>query len=118
MSDTLYEQLKAIAADYTVEQVENATKQQVANLLGVDVDDPVWSGANRGRFVNLKGRLVRELKRRDDESHRLALEQYLTDGQRQWFRTNYPDAVFVHKRGKYPVIEIHYKGLAPVEEIE
>lgn len=116
MSDTLYEQLKAIAADYTVGQVESATKQQIANLLGIDADDPMWSGSNRGRFVNLKGRLVRRLKRRDDESHRAALAQFL--GGQGWFTNKYPDAVFVHKSGRYPVVEIHYKGIAPVEEIE
>ena len=51
-----YTQLKQTALDnnYTVEQVLDATKQRVANLLSLDADAPFWSGLNEGFFTNLK----------------------------------------------------------------
>ena len=58
-NNNLYIQLKTIAANYTVEQVELATYSQVCNLFGVKVSEAF--------FRNMKSVLIRELRSRDDE---------------------------------------------------
>ena len=60
----LNSQLLQIAVDnnYSPQQVRDATKTQVAGLLGVSVSDPEWTGGNIGFFENLKENIAREIE--------------------------------------------------------
>lgn len=61
-NNSLYKQLKTIAANYTVAQIELATEEQVCTLLGVP------AGSFSGTFFeNMKRRLIKDLQDRDDE---------------------------------------------------
>jgi len=75
MTHFLYQKLKQYAIDHnlTAGDVVNASKQQVANILGKDVNAPFWSGGNEGFYVNLKANLVQELEQRGDAAYRQAL---------------------------------------------
>lgn len=47
----------------TAKQVRGLTKQQVANYLNENADDPRWSDGNVGLFTNLRENVARELER-------------------------------------------------------
>ncbi len=53
---------KAISLGLTREQVREVTKEQVANFLDEDVNDPRWSGGNIGLFQNLRENVAREIE--------------------------------------------------------
>jgi len=65
----LYKQLRryVLDGDMTAQQVQGMTKHDVAKLLGVGENDPFWSNGNEGFWINLKGNLVQELHRRNNE---------------------------------------------------
>ncbi len=62
--ETLINQLLQIAIDnnYTPKEVRDATKAQVAGLLGVSASNPKWTGGNIGFFNNLKETIARQLE--------------------------------------------------------
>ncbi len=59
----------------TFDQVRNASKDQVANILGVDVNDPRWSGGNKGLWINLKANILQKMQQDIDAAD----EQTLRD---------------------------------------
>ena len=89
----LYQQLKEIALDdnLTVGQAESLTKQQVANLLGLDVDASFWSGPNIGFWVNLKANAVKYLKQKKFEADKQFIINALNIPA---FNSRFPDVDF------------------------
>ena len=78
----LYKQLKTIAANYTVEQVENATMQQVCKLLDVP------AGSFTNTFVkNMKMVLINNLQASIDIADEERIRSTLHDGFPGWEKT-------------------------------
>lgn len=101
-----YKQLEQIALDgnYTVEQVQNATKSQVSALL----DNAVMSDAF---FLNMKNILLKKLTNRNDETDRQFIINLFEGGARTAFRDRFPDAVILKRReNSKRIIEIRLDG--------
>ena len=79
----LYKQIKAIAANYTIAQVELATRQQVCALLDIPVGQ-----MSSAFFSNMKACLISELQEREDEADlqnvRAAASAFLDSNFPQW----------------------------------
>jgi hypothetical protein len=64
---SMYTQLKQILGnDYTIEQVESATRQQVINLLGTD-------DFTQTQLGNVKKLLIRDVKEKEDIANMLSI---------------------------------------------
>ena len=99
----IYQQLLQIALDndYTIEQVENATVEQVRQILGTDKRFS-WSF-----FKNMKSCLIVDLQQRDDENDLAALKEQA----KGWLDANFPD--WQAERGRdngKPYVAIWLKG--------
>lgn len=107
-NNVIYKQFEQVAIDgnFTIAQVQNATKTQIANLLRVSKNSLI------DRFIqNMKNTLVARLRRRDDETDRQFLINQLEGSARTAFRIRFPDAEVEKKRddGKRIII-IHLDG--------
>ena len=78
----LYKQLQQIAAvnNYTIEQIESATKQQVLNLLEVD-------NLSDNFIANMKRLLLQDLQGAQDTESLAALRTQAVT----WLENNFPD---------------------------
>lgn len=101
-NNPLYIKLKQIALkNYTVEQVENATMGQVAQLLGPDVR------FSQAFFQNMKRGVIMALQNRDDENDMQQLKQT----SKIWLDENFPDwSAERGKEGDKPYVTIWLKG--------
>jgi len=101
----LYKNLRQIAldGDYTVAKIKRATKEQVAELLALDVDAAFWSGGNIGFFENLKLNLAQELQEMDNAADEQTLKGLL--------KAMFPDAVIERDHSERdPCVKVFYKG--------
>jgi len=99
----LYKKLKQIALDenYTIEQVENATMGQVAQLLGPDVR------LSQVFLLNMKRGIIMALQNRDDENDMQQLKQTA----KNFLDANFPDWEAERSReGDKPCVTIWLKG--------
>lgn len=98
----LYKKLKQIALDgnYTIEQVENAGFNQVAELLET-------RNFSLAFLNNMKRGIVMTLQNRDDEEAMQGLKQQA----KNWLDTNFPDWQAERGReGDKPFVKIWLKG--------
>lgn len=97
----LYEKLKQIAldGDYTIEQVENATYDQITKL--IDKRVPL------AFLTNMKRLLVAEIREAQDETDLQGLKQTA----KNWLDTNFPAwQVERGREGGNPFVKIWLKG--------
>jgi len=83
-----FDQLKAVidANNYTDDQIKNATKTQVANLLGIS-ESAIRDGVLRG----MKRALIKD---RELTRHQIfvdGLKDQVVGGSRVWLQQNYPN---------------------------
>tara|TARA_Y100000310_G_scaffold74383_1_gene70601 strand:+ start:1802 stop:2131 length:330 start_codon:yes stop_codon:yes gene_type:complete len=71
----------ALDHDYTIAQVEGATAQQVANVLGIDKSELP------NNFENARSLLIRDLQERDDNATLAEVKSRV----QTWLDNNFPD---------------------------
>ena len=96
----------AINNSYTPAQARSATKQQVATILSVDVDDPRWSGGNIGMFTNLCENVARALQAEINEADYIIFKNAV--------RAVFPNATFTaNKRHRVVRTLVDGKDIEP-----
>lgn len=97
MANVVYEKLKeaAEAGNFSITQVEAATKEQVASYFDIDAER-----IRDGMFINAKAKLLREMERAKWQEALDGLKDQLTGDNRVWLKDNFPDVEFAvdHRR--------------------
>ena len=52
----------ALANKLSAIDVRNTTKQQAADIVGIDLNAELWSGGNEGFFINFRENIAREIE--------------------------------------------------------
>ena len=106
MANVVYKKLKeaAEAGNFSIAQVEAATKEQVASYFDIDVER-----IRDGMFINAKAKLLREMERAKWQTVLDGLKDQLVGGNRVWLTNNFPDVEFaINHRSK--TVTIFFEG--------
>ena len=84
-----YTKLKQYVLDnnWSVEQAQSFTRQQVAQLINMDFSD-------YSKFIALKKALVETLQNRDDEANLQGVKDQLVGYNRVWLTNRFPNVEF------------------------
>ena len=101
---------------WTIKQVQDATKKQVANILNLNENSAFWSGGNKGFFINLKLNICQELQRQQNENDK----QYLSNRVNMaTVRQRFPDIEFEFREiDSKRCVCVWLDGKPEIEDIE
>ena len=87
---TILNNLKTIIDNnnYTLDQVKDLTKAQIASLLSLAPNASYWSGGNIGIFTGIKSHIIKHIKRKNDKVIALSIKNKLDQNEKQWLIDN------------------------------